>query len=182
MQKEKPEREPGNWGSEPMGRRNGAGGRQHASCSPTGILLPFGVWVRSTARGPALMGSCLYSLQPSPQGPRAKPAGRFGTKAWKSQVCSCSRGAVWVSPSKVCVSRQPQVAAKKAIAFSDYINRGLVSGSMRLRVPLHSALVKLYLKPKHQKGPVWLRYFPGGSSNLCLKSLHWLLGDSTPLP
>lgn len=50
--------------------------------------------------------------------------------------------------SKVCGSRQPSVAAKKAIAFSDYINRSLVSRSMRLRVPLQSALVKLDLEPR----------------------------------
>lgn len=39
-----------------------------------------------------------------------------------------------------------QVAAKKAIAFCDYINRSLVSGSMWLRAPLHLALVKPYLE------------------------------------
>lgn len=52
-----------------------------------------------------------------------------------------------LSDCKVFVSCQLQVAAKKAIAFCDYINRSLVSGSMQLRVPLHLALVKLYLEP-----------------------------------
>lgn len=51
------------------------------------------------------------------------------------------------SDSKVCAAVS-HMAAKKTIAFSDYINRSLVSGLMWLRVPLQSALVKLYLEPR----------------------------------
>lgn len=70
---------------------------------------------------------------------------------------SCSQlllqGHQGVSDWKVCVSCQRPVAAKKAIASSDSINRSLVSGSMWLRVPLHSALVRLHLELQAVRSP-----------------------------
>lgn len=71
---------------------------------------------------------------------------RFGTRQG-SQVPVLPWGSlVPLSDGKVCVSCQLRVAAQKAIAFCDYINRSLVSGSMWLRVPLHLALVKPHLE------------------------------------
>lgn len=62
-----------------------------------------------------------------------------------------------ISDRKICASRQAQVAAKKAIAFPDYINRSLVSRSMWLRMLLHSALVKQHLK---SRGSYLAKTFP----------------------
>lgn len=69
-----------------------------------------------------------------------------GQQAGKSGSGAPQGSLVPLSDWKVCVSCQLQVAAKKAIAFCDYINRSLVSGSMWLRVPLHLALVKPHLE------------------------------------
>lgn len=108
-------------------------------------------------------------------------AATLGTDAEECKFHAPSRScrAIRVSDCKVCVSCQQPVAAKKAIASSDSINRSLVSGSMWLRVPLHSALVSLHLELQAMSSPRGLNTSLGGPQTW-LQSLHVFFGCGNP--
>lgn len=106
----------------------------------------------------------------------AEPAQRYDTRHGSIRSSAAPLGqSECLSDYTVCVSCQLQVAAKKAIAFCDYINRSLVSGSMGLRVLLHLALVKLYLEPGCCEEPS-----PRLPEPRSKKHILPLLGDSDP--
>lgn len=97
---------------------------------------------------------------------------------------SCSllllQGHEGVSDGKVCVSCQQPVAAKKAIASSDSINRSLVSGSMWLRVPAALRTCQPASRAPGYEQLTWLGYLlPLGVPKLGYKGCMSGCGSST---